>query len=1222
VIPPAPSHIAPAGAGAQVLQHAVYTLLAGSGRGLGPRTACEFMRAPLPQACGHPVEGVSPRPAASISGWSLTGPNPPPQVPTAYELTYDAWDRYVLLLGMVPDLNSSGGITDTWAYQGGNWTPITTSTGPVGCSGSNLAYDSADGYVVYFGGAYVGYSSYACPSAGQTWTYRSGAWTQLTPSVAPSVRTGASMADDPGDGYVVLYGGQSSSCNYLCNDTWEFLGGVWTKLAPPVSPTNRSMAGLAYDAKDGYLLLFGGMGSYSADSDTWNFSRGAWTHLYPTGTPPVPQPDALSYDTADQEIIYTTAYNWNGTTLETTWSYVGGVWSPVNYTVGPPQRLDAATADDVHDGYLLFFGGLGYTYRVDSWSFLAGTWTNRTATQPSPRQTAAVTYDGADGYLLLFGGKPCPYVSGGTCPDLGDTWTYLHGVWTELFPSPAPSPRDRAGLVYDAADGYVLLFGGVSTDGHALNDTWEFSAGTWTQIFPTVAPSPRSAGTMVYDGADAYVLLFGGDTNTSYPYAGRDARDTWSFHGGAWTNLTTTLTIAPPAEATNRLVYDAADGYVLLFGTYAGTVSGISPGNVQWGEGTNQTWKYASGAWTNVTATTGGAPPPRTDAAVIYDVTTRQVVLFGGTSTPGTWLGDTWAFSGGLWSQLLPSTAPFNRSGAAFEYDTADAVAVLLGGTSGYYPLNYASPNCQVLSNYGTDLCGDRWIWGGIVGSSLSVAAFRVSPAQVDLGITAQITSVAVGGAPPYTYSYGGLPAGCASSDTSILNCLPTAVGTYVVTLTVQDSGTNLTRATLTFTVRADPSFTSFVAVPASITVGNATVFRAVLTGGVAPFNFTYLGLPSGCNSSSTPLLPCTPHAAGSYSIALTATDADGVRSVAQTTLLVQSAGSHGGPSIVSFLAGPPTIVLGNTTILVVTTAAGSGNLAYGYAGLPPGCGTLDQATLTCSPTAAGTFDVQVTVTATNGSSTSVGTNVTVEPAGGGADPLVTAFGAVPDPVVVGATTVLAVDASGTAAPLTYRYAGLPPGCPSANLSVLPCDPSIAGSFAIEVIVQDTLGHVTGVLAHLVVEGGSGVIAPSVTAFYPDPSTVAVGSSTVLDVATKGGSLPLTYVYEGLPPGCTSANTPTLPCSPTTVGVYRIGVNVTDGVGVLANATTILTVHAASSSSNNSGATSSTDPYLLVGAGALAGIGATALVGALLVVRGRRPPTGAVRRDPSPDPPG
>ncbi|MCI4351038.1 MAG: hypothetical protein L3K15_05960 [Thermoplasmata archaeon] len=1178
------------------LQHAVWGMTVGTGHPSVPRSLCAAMLHPLASSCGPSHTAYLQRPSATRTGWSMTGPNPPSEEPTSVAMAYDGWDQYVLMIGLTPDSNTTGELTNTWAYQGGNWTAILTTGGPVACSGSSLAYDSEDGYVVYFGGKYFGYSGTACPSAGQTWTYRAGVWTQLAPTVAPVARSGGSFADDPADGYMVLFGGESSYRYGWLNDTWEFLAGSWTKLVPATSPANRSQAGMAYDAKDGYLLLFGGMAAYyTALNDTWNFSRGSWNRIPTATSPPVPQPDAFSYDAADQEIIYTTAFNWNGTGNEVTWSYAGGVWAPVNYTVGPPQRLNAETAYDARDGYLFLFGGLAYSYLTDSWSLVAGAWTNRTPAMPAPRVAAATTYDAADGYVLLFGGNPCRSPSSWPCADTADTWTYARGVWTQLSSSPAPSARERAGLVYDAADGYVLLFGGWS-NGKPLNDTWEFLGGAWTNLTPASAPSPRSASSMVYDTGDGYVLLFGGDSATLALYSG-NYRDTWSFHSGAWTNRTGSLAVSPPAESTNPLVYDATDGYVVMFGIFAttGSAGGVSQ---------NFTWTYSAGAWTNVSTTVGRAPPPRDDASVIYDTTGLQVLLFGGGLAGGAAYGDTWTFLGGRWSELFPTLAPFSRMSASFVYDTGDRVGLLVGGTSFGASLT-GGPSCD---GYPGRVCADRWAWGGLPVAPLFVASFRSSPVADDLGITAQLTASVVGGSPPYSYGYTGLPPGCSSTNGAILNCAPTATGTYQVNLSVTDSAGNHSFAALALVVNPDPAVTTFVAAPATVTVGNGTVLHAQLSGGTAPFAVAYLNLPTGCSSNSTLDLPCTPTTTGTFHVTIRAIDADGVPASQSTTLDVRPAGS-GGPSVTAFIASPGALVLGNGTTLSVTVAPGSGTVAFAFSGLPPGCATSNVASIACRPTAAGTFLVKATVSAANGTSTTVGASVTVTPAGGGPAPLLTAFSAEPNPVVGGQTTILAVLATDSSGPLAYRYAGLPGGCLSANVSQLPCTPWAAGSYRVEAVVTNPGGFAAGVFVSLEVTVGSGAVSPSVTSFLPSPSSISLGASTVLFVTATRSYSPFTYSYGGLPPGCFTADTPTLPCTPTSVGVFYIEVNVTNAGGGSAYSTTILTVHAASSGTNGSGGPSEWTPYLLVGVGVTAGVGATALVAALaLLRRGPRTP--------------
>src|SRR2546426_8444779 len=130
--------------------------------------------------------------------------------------------------------------------------------------------------------------------------------------------------------------------------------------------------------------------------------------------------------------------------------------------------------------------------------------------------------------------------------------------WTELGPA-HPSSFLLGSIAYDAADGYVVLFGGATSLGSINGETWKYSGGTWTQITPTSGPPARFGGAMTYDTVDGYILLFGGFDSAFQPL-----RDTWKFSTGAWTNITSSS--GPSARAVPSMAYDAlsADQYVVL----------------------------------------------------------------------------------------------------------------------------------------------------------------------------------------------------------------------------------------------------------------------------------------------------------------------------------------------------------------------------------------------------------------------------------------------------------------------------------------------------------------------------------------------------------------------------------------------------------------------------------------------------------------------------------
>ncbi|MCI4345000.1 MAG: PKD domain-containing protein, partial [Thermoplasmata archaeon] len=66
---------------------------------------------------------------------------------------------------------------------------------------------------------------------------------------------------------------------------------------------------------------------------------------------------------------------------------------------------------------------------------------------------------------------------------------------------------------------------------------------------------------------------------------------------------------------------------------------------------------------------------------------------------------------------------------------------------------------------------------------------------------------------------------------------------------------------------------------------------------------------------------------------------------------------------------------------------------------------------------------------------------------------------------------------------------------------------------------------------------------------------------TILDAVATGGLPSPTYLWSGLPRGCTSANLSSLFCRPTSSGTFTVTVLVTDAAGSNATSTTQLVVH-------------------------------------------------------------
>lgn len=553
------------------------------------------------------------------------------------------------------------------------WTEI-NGTMPSGRASAALAYDPLLGVVVLFGGYFA-----QVAAAGDTWEYANGTWTNLTVAltVAPPARWEAAFAYDAFDGYLVLFGGRNVTAFF--NDTWAFTSTGWQALRPVASPSARGLVGIDYvPTLRGLLLYGGGVGNlpggaynpWTIDSDTWLFSAGQWRNL--------------------------------------TTSISGS----------PPGLAAPGFALDPSSGAVVMLGGTDQPNACapmsSEWTFANSTWTNQTRVGALPYgapgfSTGGMVDDPALTGVLLFGGDTV--VGPGGCGSTNQTWLYQNGSWsnvTSALVGPVPESNQWFPMAYDASSQTVLMEGG-NVEGTYLytNETWSFSGSEplalTVSASATAGPPPLAVNftALPTGGLAPYSInwSFGDGSNGT----GGSVSHTFTASGTYLVNATvidahgsragSTVTVvvsshpqigewvseagpvAPSSRSAAAMAYDPGLCAVVLFGGYLG------PAVLAGGD----TWEYSNGSWTDLTASLPIAPGARWEAGFAYDPALQSLVLFGGRNVTS-FFNDTWTFNASGWSLLPSVSAPTPRGLVGMTYDPGAGAIVLFGGGMGNAP--------------------------------------------------------------------------------------------------------------------------------------------------------------------------------------------------------------------------------------------------------------------------------------------------------------------------------------------------------------------------------------------------------------------------------------------------------------------------------------------------------------------------------------------------------
>ncbi|MEG3191236.1 putative Ig domain-containing protein [Lysobacter sp. D1-1-M9] len=352
--------------------------------------------------------------------------------------------------------------------------------------------------------------------------------------------------------------------------------------------------------------------------------------------------------------------------------------------------------------------------------------------------------------------------------------------------------------------------------------------------------------------------------------------------------------------------------------------------------------------------------------------------------------------------------------------------------------------------------------------SAPTITVSANDPLSTPVGTAYTQTFTWSGGAAPYSgYTVTGLPAGLvisASTTTSVtVSGTPTEAGTFVLAATATDSSTGSGPFAHSGDFSLQVTAATPVLSPAAgvLTAGYATAYSQIFSasGGVAPYTFSMSGaLPAGLVfDTGSGTLSGTPTQSGSFPISVAVTDSSTGAGAPFSTSNAYTL-EIAAPTL---LVTPATLPEGTTGAAYSQTIAASGGVApYTFslsAGtLPAGLTLAADGDLAGTPTAAGTFNLDVTVSdsAATPSTTTRGYALVI-----GA-PLITVAPSALADATAGAAYSQTFTASGGTGAYTFAVSAgaLPAGLVLSTAGELTGTPTAPGDFGFNVTAIDSLG--------------------------------------------------------------------------------------------------------------------------------------------------------------------